>query len=181
MNPSLDMLVGGVQSVTLGDEEASQRGVQKTVLERKGPSTFTCAAEIVSKTELRVRDSLEDTVDALLAGKMPHVETRKFDSKGLVQEVYVQKEQLHIGPSGGAAQLDTDSLSNARRTLDSAFNLDSAEGHIGRSTEAEPGLNLYAYGFVGEIMEPMAGHVIPLPANMGNLLPDSRGQEFGDF
>lgn len=57
-----------LKSVTLGDEEASRRGVQKTVLERKGPSTFTCAAEIVSKTEVRVHRSLEATVDALLAG-----------------------------------------------------------------------------------------------------------------
>uniref|UniRef100_A0A0E0A5A5 AAA+ ATPase domain-containing protein n=1 Tax=Oryza glumipatula TaxID=40148 RepID=A0A0E0A5A5_9ORYZ len=146
MNPSLDMLVGGVQSVTLGDEEANRRGVQKTVLERKGPSTFTCAAEIVSKIELRVHRSLEDTVDSLLAGKMPNVEIRKVGSKGPVQEVYVQKERLDLGPSEGATQLDTDSLSNARRSLDSAFNLDPAEGHIGRSTEAEPDLNLFAYG-----------------------------------
>ncbi|KAK9088992.1 hypothetical protein Scep_028074 [Stephania cephalantha] len=67
MNPSLEMLVGGVQSVTLGDEEASKRGGQKTVLERKGPSTFTCGVEIISKTELRVHCSLEATVDALLS------------------------------------------------------------------------------------------------------------------
>ncbi|KAL3612278.1 hypothetical protein D5086_003298, partial [Populus alba] len=64
MNPSLEMLVGGIQSVTLGDEEANRRGVQKTVLERKGPSTFSCGVEIISKTELRVHRSLEATVDA---------------------------------------------------------------------------------------------------------------------
>lgn len=57
------------QSVTLGDEEASRRGVQKSVLERKGPAMFSCAVEIVSKTELRVHRSLETTVDAILAGK----------------------------------------------------------------------------------------------------------------
>ena len=57
-----------LKSVTLGDEEASRRGVQKTILERKGPSTFTCGAEIISKTEIRVHRSLESTVDALLAG-----------------------------------------------------------------------------------------------------------------
>ncbi|KAG5552759.1 hypothetical protein RHGRI_010752 [Rhododendron griersonianum] len=52
MNPSLEMLDGGIQSVTLGDEEASRRGVQKTIpLERKGPSTFSCGVEIISKTE----------------------------------------------------------------------------------------------------------------------------------
>lgn len=54
--------------MTLGDEEATRRGVQKTVLERRGPSTFTCGVEIVSKTELRVHPSLEATVDALLLG-----------------------------------------------------------------------------------------------------------------
>jgi hypothetical protein len=57
------------QSVTLGDEEATRRGGQKTVLERKGPSTFNCGAEIVSKTEVRVHRSLEATVDAILAGR----------------------------------------------------------------------------------------------------------------
>lgn len=54
--------------MTLGDEEASRRGVQKTVLERKGPSTFSCGVEIISKTELRVYRSLESTVDAILSG-----------------------------------------------------------------------------------------------------------------
>jgi len=57
--------------VTLGDEEASRRGVQKTVLERKGPSTFSCAVEIISKTQLRIHRSLEATVDAILSGKYP--------------------------------------------------------------------------------------------------------------
>ncbi|XP_061357718.1 protein SEEDLING PLASTID DEVELOPMENT 1 [Gastrolobium bilobum] len=81
MNPSLEMLVGGIQSVTLGDEEASRRGVQKTVLERKGPSTFSCGVEIISKTELRIHRSLEATVDAILSGRFPHVEVRKMKSQ----------------------------------------------------------------------------------------------------
>ncbi|XP_054813677.1 protein SEEDLING PLASTID DEVELOPMENT 1-like isoform X1 [Prosopis cineraria] len=88
MNPSLEMLVGGIQSVTLGDEEASRRGLQKTVLERKGPSTFSCAVEIISKTELRIHRSLEATVDAILSGRFPHVDIRKMDS----QE---QEETMH--------------------------------------------------------------------------------------
>ncbi|KAK7313116.1 hypothetical protein VNO77_37542 [Canavalia gladiata] len=81
MNPSLEMLVGGIQSVTLGDEEASRRGVQKTVLERKGPSTFSCGVEIISKTELRIHRSLEATVDAILSGRFPNVEVRKMKSR----------------------------------------------------------------------------------------------------
>ncbi|KAK6134668.1 hypothetical protein DH2020_031593 [Rehmannia glutinosa] len=79
MNPALEMLVGGVQSVTLGDEEASRRGVQKTVLERKGPSTFSSGVEIISKTELRVHRNLEATVDDVLSGRNPNFEVRKIN------------------------------------------------------------------------------------------------------
>ncbi|MGL5033219.1 MAG: AAA family ATPase, partial [Microcystaceae cyanobacterium] len=42
-NPTLSDLVGGIQAVTLGDEEARRRGSQKTVLERKAPPTFAIA------------------------------------------------------------------------------------------------------------------------------------------
>lgn len=55
--------------MTLGDEEARKRKVQKTILERKGPPTFTCAVEMISRTECRVHQRLDVTVDAILAGK----------------------------------------------------------------------------------------------------------------
>lgn len=80
-NPSLEMLVGGVQSVTLGDDEAKRRGVQKTILERKGPSSFTYAVEMTSRTECRIHHSLEATVDAILAGKSPSFEVRQMVMK----------------------------------------------------------------------------------------------------
>ncbi|GMY09292.1 protein SEEDLING PLASTID DEVELOPMENT 1-like [Fagus crenata] len=78
-NPSLQILVGGIESVTLGDEEARKRKVQKTILERKGPPTFTCAVEMISKTECRVHHRLDATVDAILAGKLPLFEVRHMD------------------------------------------------------------------------------------------------------
>uniref|UniRef100_A0A1D1YQ45 Uncharacterized protein ycf45 n=2 Tax=Anthurium amnicola TaxID=1678845 RepID=A0A1D1YQ45_9ARAE len=100
MNPSLEMLVGGIQSVTLGDDEASRRGVQKTVLERRGPSTFTCGVEIMSKTEMRVHRSLEATVDALLSGRSPVFEVRKTSSQALMDEnPTVENERLIDIPS----------------------------------------------------------------------------------
>uniref|UniRef100_A0ACD6A565 Uncharacterized protein n=1 Tax=Avena sativa TaxID=4498 RepID=A0ACD6A565_AVESA len=152
MNPSLDMLVGGIQSVTLGDEEASRRRVQKTVLERKGPSTFAYAVEIVSKTELRIYRSLEATVDALLAGRLPNVEIRKLGSNASIQqEVSVQKDQFRRAPYEVPSQFEVASLSNARTSLDSAYNLDSANGHMEMSNESEAGFNLYAYGISEEI------------------------------
>nr|POE53669.1 uncharacterized protein ycf45 [Quercus suber] len=79
-NPSLQILVGGIESVTLGDEEARKRKVQKTILERKGPPTFTCAVEMISKTECRVHHRLDATVDAILAGKSPLFEIRHMDA-----------------------------------------------------------------------------------------------------
>ncbi|KAL4621550.1 hypothetical protein ACB092_06G237000 [Castanea dentata] len=79
-NPSLQNLVGGIESVTLGDEEARKRKVQKTILERKGPPTFTCAVEMISKTECRVHHRLDATVDAILAGKSPLFEIRHMDA-----------------------------------------------------------------------------------------------------
>ncbi|KAK8671593.1 hypothetical protein V6N13_038183 [Hibiscus sabdariffa] len=83
-NPSLQLLVGGIESVTLGDEEARKRKVQKTILERKGPSTFTCAVEMISKTECRVHHRLDATVDAILAGKSPSFEIRQMEHEANV-------------------------------------------------------------------------------------------------
>ncbi|CAN1747525.1 Protein SEEDLING PLASTID DEVELOPMENT 1, partial [Linum perenne] len=79
-NPSLQLLVGGIESVTLGDDEAKKRKVQKTILERKGPPTFTCAVEMISRTECRVHHRLDATVDALLAGKTPLFEIRQMET-----------------------------------------------------------------------------------------------------
>ncbi|KAJ4837379.1 hypothetical protein Tsubulata_006279 [Turnera subulata] len=102
MNPSLKMLVGGIQSVTLGDEEANRRGVQKTVLERAGPSTFSSAIEIISKSELRVHRSLEATVDTILTGHSPNVEVRKMNphasDKSVQIEPLVDKHDEHDKP-----------------------------------------------------------------------------------
>lgn len=80
-NPSLQILVGGIESVTLGDEEARKRKVQKTILERKGPPTFTCAVEMISRTECRVHHRLDATVDAILAGKLPLFEIRHMEDE----------------------------------------------------------------------------------------------------
>ncbi|KAF3790492.1 Uncharacterized protein EJ110_NYTH16292 [Nymphaea thermarum] len=80
-NPSLQSLVGGVESVTLGDDEAKRRKVQKTILERRGPPTFTCAVEMISRVECRVHHNLEATVDAILAGKPPLFEVRHMEGK----------------------------------------------------------------------------------------------------
>ena len=76
LNPTLSDLVGGIQPVTLGDEEARRRGTQKTVLERKAPPTFDVLVEIVERDRVIVHRSVAETVDAILRGHMVPPEQR---------------------------------------------------------------------------------------------------------
>ncbi|KAL4858387.1 hypothetical protein ACK3TF_001369 [Chlorella vulgaris] len=74
-NPTLSDLVGGICSVTLGDEEARSRGTQKSVLERKAPPTFPLVIEMRERAHW-VTHWVEDSVDCLLSGKVPIVQAR---------------------------------------------------------------------------------------------------------
>ena len=83
-NPTLADLVGGIQAVTLGDDEARRRGSQKTVLERKAPPTFEIAVEMLERQRWTVHESVADTVDNLLRGRQPTPQTRTVDDHGKV-------------------------------------------------------------------------------------------------
>ncbi|HET6380676.1 MAG TPA: R3H domain-containing nucleic acid-binding protein [candidate division Zixibacteria bacterium] len=82
LNPTLSDLVGGIQTVTLGDEEARRRGTQKTVLERKAPPTFDVVVEIVERDNVIVHRNVAETVDAILRGHMVPPEARWRDENG---------------------------------------------------------------------------------------------------
>ncbi len=84
LNPTLSDLIGGIESVTLSDEEARRRGTQKTVLERRGPPTFDVLVEIQERHRLKVHHSVAASVDALLRGRMPEAEVRFRDEVGQV-------------------------------------------------------------------------------------------------
>ena len=85
MNPTLSDLVGGIQTVTLGDQEARYRGTQKTVLERKAPPTFDVVVEIQSWERLAVHDDVAHVVDQWLRGYPIVPEVRWLDENGEVQ------------------------------------------------------------------------------------------------
>ena len=85
MNPTLSDLVGGIQTVTLGDQEARYRGTQKTVLERKAPPTFDVVVEIQSWERLAVHDDVAHVVDQWLRGYPIVPEIRWIDETGQVQ------------------------------------------------------------------------------------------------
>lgn len=83
-NPTLSDLVGGIQSVTLGDEEARRRGSQKSVLERKAPPTFDIAVEMLERQRWVVHEHVADTIDHLLRGRQPNPQVRTVNETGKV-------------------------------------------------------------------------------------------------
>lgn len=85
LNPTLSDLMGGIQSVTLSDEEARRRGTQKSILERKAPPTFNVMVEIVDRDEVIVHLDVASTVDAILRGAPIGSESRRRDENGTVQ------------------------------------------------------------------------------------------------
>jgi len=85
MNPTLSDLIGGVQTVTLGDEEARRRHTQKSILERKAPPTFDMVVEIVDYYKVTVHPDVTEAVDALLHGRPPKAEVRSMDEAGEVK------------------------------------------------------------------------------------------------
>ncbi len=85
MNPTLSDLVGGIQTVTLGDQEARYRGTQKTVLERKAPPTFDVVVEIHSWERLAVHNDVAHVIDQWLRGYPIVPEIRWIDEDGEIQ------------------------------------------------------------------------------------------------
>jgi stage III sporulation protein SpoIIIAA len=75
-NPTLTDIVGGVQNVTLSDEEAKRRGTQKNILERKASPAFQTAVEINQKDKWVVHENVSHSVDFLLKKQMPYLQLR---------------------------------------------------------------------------------------------------------
>ena len=84
LNPTLSDLVGGIESVTLSDEEARRRGTQKSVLERRAPPTFDILVEIQDRQRLLIHHDVGAAVDALLRARALPAELRWRDPEGTV-------------------------------------------------------------------------------------------------
>jgi len=89
MNPTLADLIGGIQTVTLGDEEAKRRGTQKSILERMSPPTFGIVVEIQDWDKVAIHPDVAEAVDVTLRGQPTVTEIRWLDGAG---EVKVEKK-----------------------------------------------------------------------------------------
>jgi stage III sporulation protein SpoIIIAA len=115
-NPTLADLVGGIQAVTLSDEEARRRGTQKTVLERMAPPTFDVVIEILDWQHLAVHHDVAASVDALLRGRSRPPEIRYRDESGHVR-IEEASPPPHFEPETSPFQIQTASTTPPPRVL----------------------------------------------------------------
>ncbi|MCE5198130.1 MAG: R3H domain-containing nucleic acid-binding protein [Armatimonadota bacterium] len=98
VNPTLSDLVGGIQTVTLSDEEAKRRGTQKSVLERKAPPTFDVLIEIMEMDKLAIHHDVASIVDKMLRGAPPRPEIRVRNPEGEVEVVqpsdFIERQEV---------------------------------------------------------------------------------------
>jgi stage III sporulation protein SpoIIIAA len=105
MNPTLADLVGGIESVTLSDEEARRRGTQKTVLERRAPPTFDVVVEIQDRQRVAVHHDVSAAVDGLLRRRSLRPELRYRDTEGQVQIEAAPVVQLQLPEADRGARV----------------------------------------------------------------------------
>ncbi len=172
-NPTLSDLIGGIQSVTLGDEEARRRGSQKSVLERKAPPTFAIAVEMLERQRWAVHEDVSATIDNLLRGRQSGLQIRTLDDQNklvITQELPASGREIlrpdrlgwrstgrmtplppesppRVGASLGAepTPISRGSTPVASPTLFQDL-LDSSELQPGLGPNGEDGLRLYPYG-----------------------------------
>jgi stage III sporulation protein SpoIIIAA len=167
LNPTLSDLIGGIESVTLSDEEARRRGTQKTVLERRSPPTFDVLIELQERDLLVVHPDVAAAVDALVRGIAMQPEIRSRDGKG---EIHIQKpSKPPMAKFASQGQGLRRSSSNGHEKQDLTAN-DSLQLAVSppddliSSAEAQPrsplaSISIYPYGVARNRMQLAAKHL----------------------
>ena len=114
-NPTLSDLVGGIQYVTLSDEEARRRGTQKSILERKGPSAFQLAIEINDRLVWTIHERIEESVDMILQGMDPKQQVRDLSEDG---QLKISLKKLDLANDSKSIGNNSTKLNKAWRRLD---------------------------------------------------------------
>ena len=105
LNPTLSDLIGGIESVTLSDDEARRRGTQKVVLERRTAPTFDIMIEIQARDRLVVHTDVASAVDAMLRNRPLPAELRERDESGAIQaSEYLPESDSRSAPARGRAR-----------------------------------------------------------------------------
>jgi stage III sporulation protein SpoIIIAA len=191
LNPVLADLVGGIESVTLSDEEARRRGTQKTVLERRSPPTFDVLVEIVDRENFNVHHDVSAAVDSFLRGRPVPPEKRYYSPAGELKiEAPPQLPSGRWGGNGQRGPREQPALSNsivppweprtrptvARRELTH----EAPEGRavpvaasVAPSTAGLQPVRVFAYGIARNRLE-QAAKRLRLPATVTEDLDDAQ-------
>ncbi len=136
LNPTLSDLVGGIEAVTLSDEEARRRGTQKTVLERRSPPTFDVLVEIQQRDRFAVHMDIAASVDSLLRGYPLPPEIRWRDAEGKIQ---IEKARPNPRSKPDSEfRIENGTINGPRRTLSSSRTMQQAQGEAIGQTAAPP-------------------------------------------
>ncbi len=154
LNPTLSDLVGGIESVTLSDDEARRRGTQKTVLERRSPPTFDVLVEIQDRNRIAVQSDVSAAVDALLRGYPlpPEIRYRDDENKIHIQKPSAPKLSTAAQAINRGAKRDTTPFSRSRvnqRSAENAPKMDALEESLEMVQEERQALksvSIYPYG-----------------------------------
>jgi stage III sporulation protein SpoIIIAA len=158
LNPTLSDLVGGIESVTLSDEEARRRGTQKTVLERRSPPTFDVLIEIQNRDRLAIHQDVAVSVDALLRGYplLPEIRTRGEGGQISIERPASFTPRALTSPQQGMRRQDDlareRSRGAPRETQPAAFNYPSAGTYPYGNSQPETSrqslkpVRIYPYG-----------------------------------
>jgi stage III sporulation protein SpoIIIAA len=130
LNPTLSDLVGGIEAVTLSDEEARRRGTQKTVLERRAPPTFDVLIEIQNRDRFSVHLDIMASVDALLRGFPLAPEVRTRDEKG--------KIQIEKAAPATSSRMDAKETKTPRRGRQPASPIEMVSASNGQASAVAP-------------------------------------------
>jgi stage III sporulation protein SpoIIIAA len=120
LNPTLSDLVGGIESVTLSDEEARRRGTQKTILERRAPPTFNVLIEIQDRQRLLVHHKVSESIDGLLRGQPLQAEIRYRDAEGEVRKETATPYSLDEREGGQTVTLSPSRVQEPSESLEPA-------------------------------------------------------------
>jgi stage III sporulation protein SpoIIIAA len=156
INPTLSDLVGGIESVTLSDEEARRRGTQKTVLERRSPPTFDVLVEIQTRDRVAVRNDVSASVDALLRGYPEPPDIRYRDEAG---EIHIEKQAPAVrapaSSSGQGYRRQLETTDGGRyptrgrpAPVGDVSEISSVAGEVTQGIDGKPirAVKIYAYG-----------------------------------
>ncbi len=170
LNPTLSDLVGGIESVTLSDEEARRRGTQKSVLERRAPPTFDVLIEIQTRDRLVVHEDVAAAVDGQLRGRPLPVEIRSRNDAGEIEiETVVpespQANERSARPERRERGQNGNGHSNGRRGSRAEVPVESSEARPAGNGSNGQMVKLYAYGVARNRLQQSARRM-HVPANI---------------